>query len=165
MTKPVFLKSLIILFSFTILFSCSPAISTAIIAKPAEPVLNGRIENDILVYVNRHRNAMGLASLQISGEATLQAYTHSKNMALGKTAFGHDGFDKRIAAIKTTAGWISASAENVAYGQLSAAEVVKGWLNSPGHKKNIEGNYALTGIGIYKDKKGITWFTQIFFRK
>lgn len=60
-------------------------------------------------------------------------------------------------------GWITASAENVAYGQLSAKEVVKGWLNSPGHKKkNIEDNYTLTGIGVYTDKKGVIFFTQIF---
>lgn len=85
-------------------------------------------------------------------------------MATGKTAFSHDGFEQRIAAIKNTTGWITASAENVAYGKLSAKEVVKGWLNSPGHKKNIEGNYQYTGIGIYQDRKGITYFTQIFFR-
>jgi uncharacterized protein YkwD len=61
--------------------------------------------------------------------------------------------------------YMSASAENVAYGQLSAQAVVKGWINSAPHRKNMEGNYTLTGIGLYKDRKGVIYFTQIFLRK
>jgi len=41
---------------------------------------------------------------------------------------------------------------------------VDGWLNSPGHKKNIEGNFTLTGIGYARDHKGNIYFTQIFSR-
>jgi uncharacterized protein YkwD len=61
--------------------------------------------------------------------------------------------------------FMAASAENVAYGQLSAKAVVDGWLKSAPHKKNIEGNYNLTGIGLAKDRKGVIYFTQIFLRK
>ena len=57
------------------------------------------------------------------------------------------------------------AAENLAYGELSAEAVVKGWINSPGHKKNIEGNYTLTGIGTYQDAKGVIYFTQLFMRQ
>ena len=99
--------------------------------------------------------------------ATNQAYQHSKNMATGKAGFGHAGFDQRIQAIKNAMGttYMAASAENVAYGQLSAQAVVKGWLNSSGHRRNIEGNYNLTGIGVAKDREGIIYFTQIFLKK
>jgi uncharacterized protein YkwD len=52
--------------------------------------------------------------------------------------------------------------ENVASGQMTAKEAVEGWLQSPGHKRNIEGNFTLTGIGWAKDKRGMIYFTQIF---
>ncbi|GGH23849.1 CAP domain-containing protein [Paenibacillus segetis] len=40
--------------------------------------------------------------------------------------------------------------ENIAMGQKSAEEVVKAWMNSPGHKANIlNENYGLIGVGYY----------------
>lgn len=149
-----------------VVFSCSPKLSTSeALPSVKGAAITGNMEESILYYINDHRHSLGLVSLQPVTEAARQAYRHSKDMADRKTGFGHEGFDQRIQAIKQQSGWISASAENVAYGQLSAREVVNGWLNSPGHKRNIEGDYRFTGIGVYKDRKGITFFTQIFFRK
>ncbi len=145
------------------ILSCSPKLTASKIPEKG-PVMAVTLEGAILHYVNEHRNSIGLISLETNAEANRQAYQHSKDMAERKTGFGHEGFDQRMQAIKQKEGWITASAENVAYGQLSAKEVVKGWLNSPGHKKNIEGDYRFTGIGVYKDKKGIIFFTQVFYR-
>jgi uncharacterized protein YkwD len=47
-------------------------------------------------------------------------------------------------------------------GSTTAREVVDNWLKSPMHKKNIEGAFNLTGIGVAADKKGTLYFTQIF---
>jgi len=99
------------------------------------------------------------------GVASEQAYKHSNNMATGKTAFSHNGFNQRVSAIEQSIGRTSASAENVASGVLTAKGVVDVWLNSPGHKKNIEGGYNLTGVGVAKDRQGTLYFTQIFLRK
>ncbi|MCW3088425.1 MAG: hypothetical protein JWQ78_1811 [Sediminibacterium sp.] len=126
---------------------------------------NTSLDNSILANVNAHRRSMGLQSLQMLPAASSQAYIHSRNMATGRTGFGHDGFSQRIAAIEKTLGRSSASAENVAYGSLSAKGVFDVWLNSPSHRKNMEGNYNLTGIGTYKDSRGTTYFTQIFLRR
>ena len=41
--------------------------------------------------------------------------------------------------------------------------VVTAWLNSPGHKSNIESNSNLTGVGVAFDG-GTIYFTQIFIR-
>jgi len=82
-------------------------------------------------------------------------------MASGKVAFGHDGFEKRAKAIQKELGSMEIG-ENVASGSMTAREVVDGWLNSPGHKKNIEGHFVLTGIGYSRDKKGDIYFTEIF---
>jgi len=42
---------------------------------------------------------------------------------------------------------------------------VKGWINSPGHQKNMVGDYNLTGIGIAKNNVGEYYFTQLFVKK
>ncbi len=42
--------------------------------------------------------------------------------------------------------------------------MVEQWLTSPGHKRNIVGNYNITGIGIARDKQGKLYYTQIFLR-
>jgi len=52
--------------------------------------------------------------------------------------------------------------ENVAFGNLSARAVVNDWLKSPGHKRNIEGNYKFTGIGVTRNMQNQIYFTQIF---
>jgi uncharacterized protein YkwD len=147
------------------LFACSRTTTPARTNAPAAKVTPAAMVNDILRYVNQYRSSQGLPALTLLPMANDIAAQHSKNMAQRKTAFGHDGFEKRAATVGKAAGPMAASAENVAYGQLSAREVVDGWLNSPGHRKNISGNYALTGFGVYTDAKGVTFFTQLFFRK
>jgi len=122
--------------------------------------------DNILFYVNKHRKAIGKPDLQMLNAASVEAAKHSNNMAAKRVAFGHTGFEGRISAIsKSLGGTVSAAAENVADGKLTAQQVVDGWLHSPGHKKNIEGNYTLTGIGLAKDAGGVIFFTQIFVHK
>jgi uncharacterized protein YkwD len=123
------------------------------------------IEKNILFYINQYRASIGLSQLQMITAASDQATKHSIEMANRLTPFGHDGFDERINNIRNKIGFLHASAENVAYGKLTAKEVVDLWINSPGHKKNIEGDYALTGIGVAKDANGLVFYTQIFVRK
>lgn len=123
------------------------------------------MEKDILYYINQYRGSIGLPALQMINAASEQATQHSIDMANRTTPFGHDGFDERMDNIAKKIGFLHASAENVAYGKLTAKEVVDLWLNSPGHKKNIQGNYSLTGIGVAKDADGIVFYTQIFLRK
>jgi len=120
------------------------------------------IENEIFDYINLHRKSIGLKPLQLNNIESSAAAKHSYNMASNKISFGHAGFQKRIKSISSQLGFISASAENVAYGTMNAKEVVDVWLQSPEHKKNIEGDYMLTGIGVAKNKKGMIYFTEIF---
>jgi uncharacterized protein YkwD len=121
------------------------------------------MESDILKYVNEDRIARGLSPLQINQLESSLAAKHSLDMSLGKVKFGHDGFNARAKTIQKEIGSIEVG-ENVAEGSMTAREVVDGWLHSPGHKKNIEGNFTLTGIGYASDKKGDIYFTQIFSR-
>jgi uncharacterized protein YkwD len=130
-------------------------------ALPPCPVDN--METEILQYVNEDRRDHGLEPLQINALESSLALKHSQDMASGKVNFGHDGFNSRAKTIQKSLG-SNEIGENVASGPMTAREVVDGWLKSPGHKKNIEGNFTLTGIGYARDKKGSIYFTQIFSR-
>jgi uncharacterized protein YkwD len=57
--------------------------------------------------------------------------------------------------------------ENVAYTKGysdSAKQAVQSWLKNAKHRKNIRGNYRLTGIGVAKDPEGIYYLTQVFWQ-
>lgn len=123
------------------------------------------LNTDILKLINEHRKSLGLSALQMVDVANTEAEQHSVDMVKGKTGFGHEGFESRVDDIRKVTGFIKGAAENVAYGNLNAAQVVDGWLHSPGHKKNIEGDYNLTGIGTVQRKDGVIFFTQIFIKK
>ena len=114
--------------------------------------------------INQYRKARNLPPLILDNSISQQARIHSQNMAQGKVTFSHEGFEKRIESVTSTISYRSA-AENVAYNQGYSDPVdkaVAGWIKSPGHHKNMIGNYNLTGIGIAKNSQGEYYFTQIF---
>jgi uncharacterized protein YkwD len=120
------------------------------------------LEKSVFDQVNRYRVAQGLPKLKLNANISKQARIHSQNMANGKVPFSHQGFEQRVTAIPLI---YNNAAENVAFNQgysNPAAEAVNGWLNSPGHLKNIKGKYNLTGIGVAANKKGEVYLTQIF---
>jgi uncharacterized protein YkwD len=132
----------------------SPSPSTAIAA----------LEHAVHERVNRHRRARGLAPLDLDSRVARQARLHSQAMAAGTTPFGHDGFEGRVEALRRVMS-CARTAENVASNQGHrdpASEAVRGWLESRGHRQNIEGRYELTGVGVARNRKGEVFFTQIF---
>jgi len=53
--------------------------------------------------------------------------------------------------------------ENIACGQRSPAEVVDGWMNSPGHRANIlKPDFTHIGIGFAGGGPAGTYWTQLF---
>jgi uncharacterized protein YkwD len=123
------------------------------------------MEQQILQEINSYRASKRLKPLQMVELITDAATKHSKDMGRGRVPFGHDGFDDRMDRIMRKIDNANACAENVAFGKFTAQEVVKRWIQSPGHKKNIEGNYNLTGIGVVRGKDGYPYFTQIFINQ
>ncbi|MFY0254990.1 CAP domain-containing protein [Chitinophaga sp. 30R24] len=123
----------------------------------------GSLEEQILYYTNRFRASQGLKPLQLDPSISQQALRHSQDMANGSTGFGHEGFEERVAIVSKKMGRVAAAAENVAYGTLDAEAVVNGWIKSPGHRRNMLGDYNLIGIGT-ADKGRITFFTQVFIK-
>jgi hypothetical protein len=59
------------------------------------------------------------------------------------------------------AGWLTAG-ENVARGQWTASEMHTDWMNSPGHRANILGDFTDVGVAWLTDSTGMTWGVQVF---
>ena len=56
----------------------------------------------------------------------------------------------------------STAGENIAYGYGDPEQVVRGWMNSEGHRKNIlSASYSKIGTGCYKSGNTLYW-SQFF---
>jgi uncharacterized protein YkwD len=72
----------------------------------------------------------------------------------------HPRPEDRLAAVQYR--W-QAWAENVAFGQRTADEVVSGWMRSPGHRANImHGTVTEMGAGYARDASGRPYWVQVF---
>ena len=79
-----------------------------------------------------------------------------------RVKFGHDGFNGRMKAVPFE---ITSFAENVAMssGMRDVAGVaVNGWIESPGHRKNLLSRSTMCAIGVYQNKQGAWYLTQLF---
>src|SRR5262245_53357226 len=124
------------------------------------------LETEVIERVNRHRRAAGLRSLRSDPRIAEIARAHSRAMASGSRWFGHGDFDERAQAVEARVSRYRGMAENVARhprrrGDLPA-RAVAGWLESSGHRRNIEGPYSLTGVGVAVSGRGEVYLTQIF---
>jgi len=163
--RAIFCSSLI--FSF-LLTNCAKKTTTPASGSLGKNEVSNLSTDDmsvaILYFVNTYRKSIGRVPVQPNHYESEVALQHSVRMARKITPFGHAGFESRIKAIEKQLGPMQATAENVAYGQMTAREVVDSWLQSPAHRKNIEGNYVLTGIGCAKSNTGVIYYTEIFTR-
>lgn len=133
-------------------------------AKTNYAAIDAENQKKILVYVNQYRQKRGLPPLKMNKLISQEAERHSRDMGTHRVPFGHQYFSKRIKRIFDDIQQCHGGAENVAYNYRDAKIVVEQWLTSPGHRRNIEGRYNLTGIGLARDSRGKLYFTQIFVR-
>jgi len=115
-------------------------------------------EQQVLDLVNQERAKTGLSSLSRSEELSNVAMVKAQDM-YNNNYFDHNSpthgspFDmmKEFGITYNTAG------ENIAKGQTTPTQVMKEWMNSPGHKANILNNsYTHIGIAYYNN----TWVQE-----
>ena len=136
-------------------------------SKTTNPSRFATLEQAIHAQVNQYRQSQNLPPLKFDPRISEVARGHSQAMANGKVPFSHDGFDQRVDAIAKSISYRSV-AENLAFNEGFSdpvSQAVEGWLNSPGHLKNIQGDFDLTGVGIVKTAQNRYYFTQIFIRQ
>ncbi|WP_160147805.1 CAP domain-containing protein [Tabrizicola flagellatus] len=113
----------------------------------AAPVAAGPAES-VLSAVNAARAKAGCAPLRANPKLMAAARSHARAMA-EQNFFGHAGKDgsRFSSRIKRQGYDYRTAAENIAAGQKSATEVVRSWLNSAGHRRNML-NCAMRDTGI-----------------
>jgi uncharacterized protein YkwD/stress response protein SCP2 len=113
---------------------------------------------------NRERARAGLPPLAVDPLLTAAAQAHSADM-VARAFYSHTAPDGsrpwgRAAAAGSTRRSIG---ENIACGQRSPAEVVEGWMNSPGHRANIlKPGFTHIGIGCAGGGRAGLYWTQLF---
>lgn len=114
-----------------------------------------------VTLVNAHRVSRGLPALIWDNRAAAVARAHSRDMR-DHRYFSHSWSDGGSTwdRLKARGVTYSQAGENIAWGQKTGRAVLTSWLNSRGHRENIE-NRSFTHHGVAK--VGPYW-THVFFR-
>lgn len=115
----------------------------------------------VLELMNKERTAAGAGTLELDETLCKAANARAKELV---EKFSHERPDgSRYWALLESMGLVNiASAENIAAGQKTPEEVMNGWMNSSGHRKNIlNPTYTHAGIGFYS-YGGVNYWVQIF---
>ena len=142
--------------------------------KYKNPIINNKnfeckdeIGKECLKLTNDFRIKNNLPPLEWDDSIWVIALTHSKNMAEGVVPFSHKGFNERVNQFNFTC---FKACENVymcqGYNQyIIAQNAVSGWINSPGHKKNLLSDTTHCAIAVYSNNYGEFYLTQLFALK
>jgi uncharacterized protein YkwD len=123
----------------------------------------------VLQLVNAHRRALHLRVLTVSAPLTRAAQWKASHMARYRYMRHNDPAPpvKRTVGTRLAAcGYPTATAswgENIAFGFETPADVLRGWLHSRGHKRNIEYRaWTATGVGVATSPNGLVYWAQDF---
>ncbi|MYU15562.1 stress protein [Streptomyces sp. SID8361] len=137
---------------------------TAVWARPFTPDGLLRLTSEVIALTNAERAAARLAPLAQDPRLAAAAQAHSDDM-VARDFYSHTGpeghqpWDRARAAGATHRG----IGENIACGQRSPAEVVRGWMDSPGHRANIlKPDFTHIGVGHATGSRAGTYWTQVF---
>ncbi|MGB8939334.1 MAG: CAP domain-containing protein, partial [Streptomyces sp.] len=137
---------------------------TALWASPFSPQGLAEWGAAVLRLTNAERTAAGLRPLSPDPLLTVAAQDHSADM-VARAFYAHtspeggEPWDRASAAGSTH----RAIGENIACGQRTPAEVVDGWMNSPGHRANIlKPSFTHLGVGFAGGGSAGTYWTQLF---
>jgi len=121
----------------------------------------------VIDLTNQERKKNGLPALKGFGELSQVAQKKSQDM-VNKGYFSHNSptYGSPFEMMQNFGIDYKTAAENIAAGQDSPKEVVRKWMQSAGHRKNIL-NKKVTHIGVgvaEGGEMGIYW-TQMFIQK
>jgi uncharacterized protein YkwD len=120
-------------------------------------------EKRVLELINVERQKAGLAPVSYQGALDNAAEKHAQHMSIvGKMA--HEGIGDGDPGERIRAeGWRRSWGENVATGQTSPEQVVREWMNSPDHRRNIlDPNFRSMGVGYVTGSNGRSYWAQEF---
>ena len=121
-------------------------------------------ELKLVTLINNYRTSIGLNTLEVINHISYKSEEHNIYMIDNKVV-NHDYFQDRT---NNLIQLLQASrvGENVAYNYQSAESAIAAWLNSPGHKANLEGDYTHMGVSVSSDPTtGKKYYTNMFMKK
>jgi uncharacterized protein YkwD len=112
---------------------------------------------------NRIRAAAKLPALAVSSKLQAAAERHARDMA-ARDRMTHKGGDgsSPIERIKATGYAYRRAGENIAAGRLTSDRLMKGWMDSPHHKRNILGSYSQIGVACATGESGKRYWCVTF---
>ncbi len=150
------------------LASANPHVKNPALIYPGQiiniPTLDASVsayEAEVVRLVNEERAKNGLSKLTHNWELSRVARYKSQDMK-DKNYFSHTSptYGSPFQMMKSFGISYRTAGENIAKGYTSPSAVVKGWMNSPGHRANIL-NSSFTEIGVGYVANGNYW-TQMF---
>lgn len=121
-------------------------------------------EQKLLNLLNQDRENNGLAALSLDPELSRIARIKSADMR-DNNYFAHESpiWGDVRAMLRQFSYPFRGASENIAH-HANVDKAQAAFMTSPGHRRNILGNWAKVGIGIVYDKNGYIFATQIFAR-
>lgn len=124
---------------------------------PAAQSRAATIQQEAVAGTNHERTTRSRAALKASSCLQRFAAQQAARMAASRTMY-HQPLDPILARCQ-----LRMVGENVAYGQTSGKQVVRDWMNSPGHRANIlEKRYRLIGLAARQASDGTWYYSQVF---
>jgi uncharacterized protein YkwD len=117
----------------------------------------------LLAAHNDRRHEAGLPALTASVPLQMAAQSHADRMAqVGQMAHSGIGDGDLAARLRGVDYRFRSAGENVAWGQRDVAAVVGSWMNSPGHRANILGNFSQAGMAVSAGAGGSKYWCCCF---
>jgi uncharacterized protein YkwD len=119
--------------------------------------------HEVVALCNRQRARHELPPLKVNQALAAAALAHARDMA-AKAYFDHTsptgaGPDERC----RRAGYADWTGENIYYGPIDARDVVRGWMESPGHRVNIlSAGSREVGVAVARGRRGEPYWVQVF---
>ncbi|KAF2341060.1 CAP domain-containing protein [Flavobacterium tistrianum] len=136
-------------------------------ATPTETLVANYTYNDTEIetmrLINEYRMSIGLNSLERVNHISFKCEEHNKYM-IANNVVDHNDFVARSSNMTSVLG-AKKVGENVAYNYKTPEAALKAWLDSPGHKENIEGDFTHFGLSVTTDPAtGKKYYTNIFVK-
>lgn len=133
--------------------------TTAAASNCVAPSNVNEMATQIAAGVNQSRRANGEAPLRFNRRLGQAAMVHACDM-LVNDFFDHRGTDGSSSQVRVqNAGYDDCIvAENIAWGYPRSEQIITGWMNSPGHRRNmLHPRIEEFGVGITQGPKGPYW--------
>ncbi|WP_078553635.1 CAP domain-containing protein [Bacillus alkalicellulosilyticus] len=108
-------------------------------------------EDQVVSLVNQERAKQGLRPLTHRADVKNVAHKKAEDM-IKSNYFSHQSpnYGSPFDMLRTFGISYSTAGENIAKGQKTPEEVMRSWMNSPGHRQNImNAQYDTIGVGFY----------------